>query len=46
MNSGSQSSRETYWLFLRGPQMTALGLKTGYMTWGTVDEMSLAVTSI
>lgn len=45
MNSGSQSSWEIYQLFLRGP-MTALGLKTGYMTWGTVDEMSLAVTSI
>ena len=26
--------------------MTALGLKTGYTTWGTVDEMSLAGTSI
>ena len=46
MNSGSQSSWEIYQLFLRGP-MTALGLKTGYMTWGTVDEMSqIAVTSM
>ena len=45
MNSGSQSSWETYQLFLRG-LMTALGLKTGYMTLDTVDEMSLAVTPI
>jgi len=45
MNSVSQSSWETYWVFLRGP-MTVICLKTGCMTWGTVDEMSLAVTLI
>lgn len=45
MNSESQSSWETYQVFLRGP-MTVLCLKTGCMTWGTVGEMSPAVTSI
>ena len=45
MTSVSQSSRGTYEVFLRAP-MIVLCLKTGCMTCVTVDEMSLAVTSI
>ena len=34
-----------YWVFLK-VSITVLCLKTGGMTWGTIDEMPLAVTSI